>query len=110
MRLIVNRSFDPNGFDGKGTWPYVLMARVELTDEEKGLVSQYKLGDHILTQSQHSMTQLDDLLKGDKKSHLPALETLIGNEQALRDACAQLPAMFACCRSFGVDEIIEYQT
>jgi hypothetical protein len=32
----------------------------------------------------------------------------MGNEQALRNACAELPGMFDYCRSFGQEIVMEY--
>jgi len=101
MKLVIKRHFEPDHRLPSGSsWPYVAEIRLDLTDQERELVDQFKLGDHVLTRKQHSMTQLKDVIRGIQE-RTPSLDILIGNEDALRGACAGLPALLEFCRSFG---------
>ena len=101
MKLVINRRFDPDHRLTSGSsWPYVSEIKLDLTDEERELIDRFRLGDHILMQKQHSMTQVKDVINGTRE-RTPSLEVLIGNENVLRSACAELPAMLDFCKSFG---------
>lgn len=107
MRLTIARSYDePTPGEGYSS-PFRVHARLELTSEEKELVTRYKLGGHVLTRSEYSMTTIDDLISGRSKG-TKDLDVTMGNEQALRNACAALPEMFEYCRSFGKEMIVDY--
>ena len=107
MRLIITRSHEEPSPGEQYHSPYVFHAFLELTYEEKELVAKYKLGEHILTKSKYSMTTVEDLLSG-RRSSTTSLDVTMGNERALRDACAELPRMFDYCRSFGDQIVVEY--
>jgi len=101
MNLVINRRYEPDHKLSTGTsWPYVSVIKLDLTDEERDLVDRFKLGDHVLSRKQYGMTQLKDVIKG-VQERTPSLDVLIGNENVLRSACAELPAMLNFCRSFG---------
>ena len=103
MQLIMKRRFEPEHKLPSGTsWPYVVQIKLELTDEERKLIEKFKLGDHVLSQKQYSMTTLSNVIAGTTE-RCPSLDTLIGNETVIRDACAALPAMLDYCKSFGTD-------
>ena len=107
MRLIITRSYDEPTPGEKYNSPFRVHTRLELTPEEKELVAWYKLGGHVLTRSEYSMTTIDDLISGRSKG-TKDLNVTMGNEEALRNACAALPEMFEYCRSFGKEMIVDY--
>jgi hypothetical protein len=108
MRLIINRSYEVPSPKDKFSSPYRVRALLDLTDEEKVLVDQYKLEQHVLTKTQRgSRTTIGDLMRG-YDERLDSLDIIIGNEEALRGACASLPGLFAYCRSFGENVVFEY--
>lgn len=106
MRLIINRSYAAPSRKTSASYSY--NAILELTDEEKMLIEQYNLQDYVLTRTQsYHTTTIGDLMRG-RTSSLPDLSIVIGNEQTLREACEGLPALFAYCRSFGENFVVEY--
>jgi hypothetical protein len=106
MKLIINRSYEAPSRKTSASYSY--RAILELTDEEKMLVEQYNLQDYVLTQTQsYHTTKIGDLMRG-RTNSLPDLSIVMGNEQALREACGGLPTLFAYCRSFGENFVVEY--
>lgn len=101
MKLVIKRRFEPDHRLSSGTsWPYVSEIKLDLTDEERDLIDRFRLGDHVLSRKQHSMTQLKNVISGIQE-RTPSLEVLIGNEDVLRSACTALPAMLDFCKTFG---------
>ena len=109
MRLIIKRWYEEPPPGEEYPSPYRSNALLELTDEEKQLVAKYQLGGHVLTRSKYSLTTLEDVMGGSNE-FLSDLDIAIGNEQVLRDACANLPALFDYCRSFGESIVFEYSS
>ena len=109
MRLIITRSYEEQPPGKEYHSPYIFHALLELTFEEKELMATYKLGEHVLTRSEYSMTTVEDLIKG-RSNRTTSLDVTMGNEQALRNACAALPGMFDYCRSFGKEIVVEYSS
>jgi hypothetical protein len=106
MQLVIQRRFEPDHKLSSGSsWPYVSVIKLDLTDEERELIDRFKLGDHVLSQKQYSMTQLKDVIRGTQE-RTPSLDVLIGNEDVIRRACAALPAMLEFCRSFGSEIVV----
>jgi hypothetical protein len=106
MRLFINRSYEAPS--RKTSALYSFKATLELSDEEKMIVEQCSLYDYVLTRTQsYHTTKLGDLMRGYIDS-LPDLSIVMGNEQALREACESLPVIFAYCRSFGGGFVVEY--
>jgi hypothetical protein len=107
MKLIVRRTHE----DLNGTWYFVLTTRLDLSEEEQELVSRHKLEGHTLTPGHpggvYGPSTIADQRQGSKRifSTLPAL---MNYEQALQAACAEMPRLLNCCRSFGVDQIVEF--
>jgi hypothetical protein len=99
MQLIISRDFDPDA-NSNHLSPYEATFQLDLSEEERKLIEAYGLGTHVLTTSQYSATTVDDVIKGTTE-RLSYLDLLIGNEKALRNACAELPALLDYCRSFG---------
>jgi len=110
MRLIITRSYKERPPGEQYHSPYIFHARLELTSEEKELVATYELGEHVLTRSEYSMTTVKDLIKGGRSNRTTSLDITMGNEQALRNACAALPEMFDYCRSFGKEIVVDYSS
>jgi hypothetical protein len=109
MRLIITRSYEEQPPGDQYGWNYQFRALLELTAEEKELVAKYKLGEHILTESKYSTTTVEDLIRGDFNV-TRSIDVAIGNEQALRNACAALPEIFNYCRSYGNEIVVEYSS
>ncbi|MBV9793161.1 MAG: hypothetical protein JO016_04405 [Actinobacteria bacterium] len=107
MRLIIHRNYEAPSRKDKYPSPYQFWARLELSDEEAKIVEQYHLEDHVLTQSQVSRDTIGSLIRGCHET-ASSLNLLMGNEQALRGACEDLPALFGYCRSFGENIVLEY--
>ena len=107
MRLIIKRWYEPPSPGQRSASPYKRFAVLELTDEEREVVAHYGLGTYVLTQSQHSVTTLDDVLRG-SSSALSDPALAMRNEEVLRHACENLPALLDYCRSFGRDLVFEY--
>jgi hypothetical protein len=99
MELIIRRRFEPKAGAQYST-PYRAYFNLKLTEEEQTLIATYGLEDHILTQSKYSITTVGDVIRGASEM-VGSLNVLIGNENALRSACAELPAMLDYCRTFG---------
>jgi hypothetical protein len=115
VKLIINRSqTDKKGMLGghKGV-DFTLRYRLELTDEERALVDKYKLHFYPLTWGTTSTGErrpndtISSMIEG-RSQTLTDVTTLIGNEEVIKNACDQLPPLFAIARSFGGDEVIEY--
>jgi hypothetical protein len=106
MKLIINRSYEAPARKTSASYSY--RAIVELTDEEKMLVERYNLQDYVLTRTQsYETTTIGDLMRG-RTNSISDLSIVIGNEQTLREACEGLPTLFAYCRSFGENFVVEY--
>ncbi|HZD69850.1 MAG TPA: hypothetical protein VFA45_13365 [Actinomycetes bacterium] len=110
MRLIISRrQNDIKGMLGghKGV-QFSITFRLELTPEEAELVRRYNLGSYPVTRSTATLSgTLDSYLRGQSQT-VSDVTTLISNERIIKEACDELPVLFAVCRSFGGDEIIEY--
>jgi hypothetical protein len=108
MQLIVQRTHEQMS----GTWYYILTTRLELTEDERGLVSRYKLEQHTLVPGDrnglYGPSTIGSQMQDSKRLN-QTLPELMNMEQILRDACAKLPAIFDYCRSFGVAQVVEYQ-
>lgn len=109
MRLIINRQYQEPPPGASYGPQFKFRALLELTPEEKELVDNYKLGSHVLTRSQRGATTLGAVIAGTVEGTF-ALDVTMGNEQALRDAVAQLPSMLDYCRSFGNDIFLEHSS
>jgi hypothetical protein len=105
MRLVIKRWYEPPS-SGSTHHSYRTHALLELSDEEQELVTRYGLGEHVLTQAKYTVTTLADLIRG-SNDFVMSVNVAMGNERALRDACANLPAIFDYCRSFGHELTVE---
>jgi hypothetical protein len=114
MRLIINRrQAEVKGMLGghKGV-SFTLSYRLELTDEERGLVERYKLQNYPLTWTNTQSGRIPDdtianMVAG-RSQTLNDVTTLLRNEDIVKSACDELMPLFEVCRTFGGDEIVEY--
>ncbi len=114
MRLVISRNQKAmKGMLGghKGV-EFTLAYRLELTQEEKQLVAEYKLDNYAVTSRTVQGTSVPDdtianMVLG-RSQTLTDVTTLISNESVVKDACDSLPALFEVVRTFGGDEIIDY--
>jgi hypothetical protein len=91
---------------------FTLKYRLELTQEEADLVKKYNLHDYALTYTNFNEGEVPDdtirrMCEG-RTQTLPDVTTLIKNEEIIKNSCDSLPILFAMCRTFGGDEVIEY--
>lgn len=115
MKLIINRSqAEKKGFLGASQGiHFTLRYRLELTQEEMGLVDKYGLRYYPLTWTTEpgGRRSTDDtiasMLEGGEET-LSDVTTLIKNEDTIKQACDVLPPLLDMARSFGGDEVIEY--
>lgn len=108
MRLVIKRWYEPPTPGDQYPSPYRARAILELTEEEKSLIEKYKLGNQVLMSAKYSRTTLDDVIRGHDEFQ-SNVDTTMGNEKVLRNACASLPELLEYCRSFGSSEItIDY--
>jgi hypothetical protein len=114
MRLIVNRSQAAmkGMFGGHKGVQFTLSYRLELTDEERALVEEYRLEYYPLTwRTVGTLREPDDMIANmvtGRSQTLSDVTTLISNERIVKDACDALPPLFEIVRSFGGDEVVEY--
>jgi hypothetical protein len=112
MRLVISRSQeDMKGVFGwhKGV-QFTLRYRLQLTSEEAELVQRYGLGSYALTPVEMPQTAvpgntIQSLVAG-HTSMARDLTKLLAEENAIKEACDQLPILFEVCRSFGGEETI----
>ncbi|GAA5091735.1 hypothetical protein [Nocardia iowensis] len=114
MRLVVNRSQTAvkGMLGGHKGMQFTLSCRLQLTDEENRLVQQYKLTEYPLTWRTFQGTKLvgdtiGSLVQGSSQT-VSDVKTLLTNEDVIKDAIDELPTLFAVCRTFGGNEIIDY--
>jgi hypothetical protein len=114
VKLIINRSQQAvKGMLGghKGV-SFTLSYRLELTQDEQGLVEQYRLAEYPLTWRVVAGDRLPDdtvgrLISG-RSETLGDVKTLLQNEEIVKNACDELTTLFDVVRTFGGDEVIEY--
>lgn len=106
MRLVVTRSYEAPSFRNKS--PYRFAARLELSDEETKIMTQYNLGSFVVIRSPSSgYVTISSLISGYHEEQ-SSLDMLISNERTLRESCDGLPSVFDYCRSFGQAVAFEY--
>lgn len=114
MRLVIRRNQEAmkGMLGGHKGMQFTLACRLVLTPEEAQLVEQYKLHHYPLTwtTSQGARIPSDtvgSLVAGSTET-LTDVTTLVGNEDAIKNACDVLPGLFEVVRTFGGEEVIEY--
>lgn len=114
MRLLISRS-QANRTSRRGAHEgveFTLYYQLELTPEEHGIVSHYGLGKHPLTFTTFQGTQIPketiaQVLAGVTQT-VSDLQILRNNEEVIKSACDELPALLAVTQAYGGDEVIEY--
>ncbi|MGV9677864.1 hypothetical protein ACWDSJ_21515 [Nocardia sp. NPDC003482] len=114
MRLVINRSQAAvkGMLGGHKGMQFTLAYQLQLTSEEHALVEQYKLLEYPLTWQTFNGTKIPrdtigSLLKGASQT-VADVKTLLNNEDVIKDAIDELPPLFAVCRSFGGNEVVDY--
>jgi hypothetical protein len=114
MKLIISRTKRElkGAFGGSKGTEFVLRYSLELTQEETKLVDEYALRSHALTISEIrgvtiTSNTIGELVKG-RISVVSDLAELIRDEMLIKEACDGLPALFEFCKSFNIDQAIEY--
>jgi len=105
MKLIIKRSQD-KGF--LGGIKFKLSCRVDLTQEEKGLIDKYKAYSEVLTTKQDGSAGItvNDLMKG-VEYKLERVNILLNNEEVIKDACKSFKNLLEVMASFGGEEVME---
>lgn len=114
MKLIINRAqaAKKGMLGGNKGVEFTLGYRLELSPDEAGLVSQYKLENYALTWMTVQGNRMPDdtignMLAG-RSQTIMDVTTLVNNERIITEACDSLPVLFDVVRSFGGSEVIEY--
>lgn len=114
MRLVITRSQNEvrGIMGGSKGFTFTLHCLLQLTTEELDIVHRYKLTDYPLTFVTVQGTRVPSdtigrLLAGTNQT-VADVETLLGNEEAVKSACDKLPTLFEVVRSFGGQQVIDY--
>jgi hypothetical protein len=114
MKLVINRdqAAIKGMLGGHKGMQFTLAYRLVLSEEEAQLVEQYKLHEYPLTWRTMQGTRIPastvgSLMSGNSET-LTDVTALVGNEEAIKGACDQLPQLFEIVRTFGGGEVIEY--
>ena len=125
MKLLLRREQKSSML---GKISFILHVRAELTEEEKGYVDKYKMGDILLYSRKdfagsteglkglaavlaHRMMNLtvstDDLANG-KKIECKDISEALAVESQIKEAAASMKGMLVACSTYGGEEVIEY--
>lgn len=114
MRLIIRRdqAAKKGVFGGHKGMKFSLSCRVELSEDEKNLVKQYKVGDHVLTWQEHGGPRgagltIQSLING-INNEVDDVATLLSNEEVIKKACGDFKVLLEVMATFGGDEVVEY--
>ena len=114
MRLVVKRSqTEVKGMlGGSKGFSFTLAYQVQLTPEEQEIVRKYKLGTYPVTfktiqGNSIADDTIDSMTMGTSQT-VSSVETLLRNEEVIKDACDKLPVLFDVISSFGGSEVIDY--
>jgi hypothetical protein len=126
MKVLLRRD-QKSGMLGMGKIAFSLDVRAELTDEEKGNIKKYKLGETMLYEknkivggsgllgvaSRFALNALnitvsvDDLTKG-KQIECKDIVEMLAVEDQLKEACQTFKAVLTAAAHFGGEEVLEY--
>lgn len=114
MRLVIERDQAAvrGMLGGHKGMSFTLNYRLELSDDEWKLVDQYRLQHYPLTWKTQQGQRLPEdtianMVEG-RSQTLNDVTTLVRNEEVVKNACDELPVLFALVRTFGGTEVIEY--
>lgn len=114
MKLIIrrNQAAKKGVFGGHKGMKFSLECRVELTDQERAIVDQYKVNDHVLTWRNNSGQEVPGLLISSlvrgTTQEVDDVTTLLSNEEVIKGACANFRALLEVMATFGGEEVIEF--
>lgn len=94
---------------------FQLQAKVDLTDEESGLVNRYKADKEALLQKELSLfgrklsfdLKIKDLIKGETFK-CSDIADILATEDNVKEACKNFKTYLEVMRGFGGEETIEY--
>ncbi len=115
MKLIIKRDQKAQTglFGGHKGMVFILSCRVELTPEEKDLVSKYKAEDEPLTfttdreGNQIPKYTVRNLMWG-VTEEMKDITILLNNEKVIKEACKNFKILLDVMDTFGGEEIIEF--
>lgn len=92
---------------------FQLSYRLELTPQEKELVSKYKADSYPLTyRRDRDGSQIPDMtvsrLMYGGKDELKDITILLNNEQVIKDACANFKTLLGIMATFGGEEVVDF--
>ncbi len=92
---------------------FQLSYRLELTPQEKDLVSRYKAESFVLcTYTNSDGTKAPDLtvnkIMNGGTDDAKDIDILLSNEKAIKDACASFKVLLEVMETFGGEEVIDY--
>jgi hypothetical protein len=113
MKLIVKRDqrAQTGLFGGHKGMSFLLSSRIELTQEEKALISKYKLENHPLTYTTQEGTKIpkdtvSSLMQGITED-MKDITILLNNEEVVKNACKDFKLLLDVMSTFGGEEVIE---
>lgn len=115
MKLIIKRDQKAQTglLGGHKGMTFLLSCRVELTPEEKDLVTKYKAEYHPLTfttdreGNKIPKDTISRLMQG-VTEEMKDITILLNNEEVIRDACKNFKTLLDVMATFGGEEVVEY--
>lgn len=98
-------------FGGHKGMMFSLSCRVEITPEEQELIEKYKVHYHALTWRETDRGRIPGLtvqsLAGGYNVELDDVDTLLNNEEVIKEACNDFKNLLMIMATFGGEEVIE---
>jgi len=115
MKLIIKRDQKAQTgiFGGHKGMIFILSCKVELTPAERELIDKYKAGAYPLTYRTTdkgvnvASLYIENLVRG-VSYEVKDIQTLLSNEEVIKDACKEFKTLLLVMSSFGGEEVIEY--
>ncbi|MBA4349321.1 MAG: hypothetical protein C0415_04960 [Thermodesulfovibrio sp.] len=115
MKLIIKRDQKAQTglLGGHKGMTFLLSCRVELTTEEKDLVTKYKAEYHPLTfttdreGNKIPKDTISRLMQG-VTEEMKDITILLNNEEVIKDACKNFKTLLDVMATFGGEEVVEY--
>lgn len=115
MKLIIKRDqkAQTSLLGGHKGMTFLLICRVELTQEELELVKRYKAEQHSLTfatdQEGRKITKdtVSSLMRG-VSEEMKDITVLLNNEEVIKSACQNFKALLDVMATFGGEEVVEF--
>lgn len=116
MKLTIRRNqADVKGlFGGHKGVRFTLSGQVAVSDQERGLIDRYKVGEYILAEYEVQMGKenvqfhlsVNDLIKG-KSVETDSITTLLQLEEKLKEGCGNLKSLLKVMATFGGEEVVD---